>query len=349
MRFAKLFAFALALFAGGVASCAGDDEVRRETEVFGTRAEIVVVDAVDVGEQQAGEAVAEVFARLRESHRRFHPWRAGEAANINRAVARGELPMTVSAGTAAALRLSADGEANSGGVFNPAIGALVSLWGFHSDDASPARRPPSDAALAEWLRDPPTFRTMRLEGNVLSHLHPRARLDFGAVVKGAALDDAKTILRARGINNALVNIGGNLLALGMNGDRKWRVALRGSRKSDGVGGAGVIGEVELSDGEAVAVSGGGERYFEYAGVRYHHLLDPRTARPAVDAWTAGVIVSSGPDAGARSDIAATSLAVAQSESEARAMLKRFGIAAAFRVSRKGELWTTPEMARRLRR
>ena len=318
----------------------GSETVRRETEVFGTRAEVVVAQGADSSAAASAEnAVAEVFAKFHESHRRFHPWRDGEAAAVNRAAASGNFPLTVSADMAAMLSLSAAGEAESGGAFNPSIGALVSLWGFHSEKLPTA--PPADSELDEWLKNPPTLRTMRIQNGILSHLHPRARLDFGAVAKGAALDDARRVLLARGVRNALVNVGGNLLALGKNGGRKWRVALRPSRRSA------AVGMTELEDGEAVAVSGGGERFFTRDGIRYHHILDPRTARPAAAAWSAGVIVPAGKNAGALSDIAATALAIAEDESAAKKMLAAFGISTAFRVSQDGELWTTPEMQKRL--
>ena len=328
--------FALPLFL--VAGCGGHNTVQRETEIFGTRAEIIVSQGA---EDDAGGAIAAAFAQFHESHRRFHPWREGETAAINRAVAAGDFPVAVSAEMSAILSLSAEGEAKSGGVFNPAIGTLVSLWGFHSETLPTA--PPAPSDLAEWLKDPPTLQTMLIRDGALLRLHRRARLDFGAVVKGAALDDARRILAAHGIRNALVNVGGNILALGKNGGRKWRVALRPAQRAE------AIGATELEDGETVAVSGGGERFFVYDGVRHNHILDPRTARPAKKVWSAGVIVPAGENAGALSDIAATSLVVAKDDAAAEAMLAAFGISAAFRLSPDGELWMTPEMKKRLAR
>ena len=119
------------------------------------------------------------------------------------------------------------------------------------------------------------------------------------------------------------------------------MALRPARQ------AAAIGTAELEDGEAVAVSGGGEKFFTHRGVRYHHILDPRTARPAAAVWAAGVIVPAGENAGAISDIAATALALAENESAAKKTLSAFGISAAFRVSPDGEVWTTAEMRKRL--
>lgn len=337
-------AAALAALAGVGCAEPGSESLRRETEVFGTRAEITVPLA-DEKTGEAGEAervggtIGEVFARLHDSHRRFHPWREGETARINRAVAAGDLPMTISAEMARMLSLSAEGEAKSGGVFNPAIGTLVSLWGFHSE--TPPTAPPEESALKQWLKDPPTLKTMRLRGNELLHLHPRSRLDFGGAAKGAALDDARRILRENGIQNALINVGGNIMALGRNSERPWRVELRPMRGGDS------LGAVELRDGESISISGGGERFFTHNNIRHHHILDPRTAYPAKEIWSAGVIVPSGENAGAFSDIAATALALAEDDATAEKMLSAFGISLAFRISREGKVWMTPKMRERL--
>jgi thiamine biosynthesis lipoprotein len=95
-------------------------------------------------------------------------------------------------------------------------------------------------------------------------------LDFGGYLKGVALDRAADILRSQGVRNALINIGGNILALGYKEGRKWRVGIQHPRR------AGALATVELNDGEAIGTSGDYQRYFELDGKRYPHLLDPRT-------------------------------------------------------------------------
>ena len=108
-----------------------------------------------------------------------------------------------------------------------------------------------------------------------------------------------------------------------------------------------LGSIELRDGEAVSISGAGERSFTHEGIRYHHILDPRTAHPAKEIWSAGAVVPSGETSGALSDIAATALALAETDSAAERMLSAFGISLAFRISSEGKIWTTPKMQKRL--
>ena len=104
--------------------------------------------------------------------------------------------------------------------------------------------------------------------------NPAVQLDLGGYAKGYALDVAAAILQAHGVKNALVNIGGNVIALGTHGDRPWRVGIQHPRKP------GTLATLDLHDGEAIGTSGDYQRYFELDGKRYCHLIDPRTGHPA---------------------------------------------------------------------
>ncbi|MEA1996675.1 MAG: FAD:protein FMN transferase, partial [Gemmatimonadota bacterium] len=101
-------------------------------------------------------------------------------------------------------------------------------------------------------------------------------LDMGGVAKGYAVDRAIAVLKARGVKNALVNLGGEIgvLGAGSNG-RSWRIGVQHPRNTSMH-----IGVIELTDGNFVATSGDYERYFFENGRRYHHILDPDTGYPA---------------------------------------------------------------------
>jgi len=120
------------------------------------------------------------------------------------------------------------------------------------------------------------------------------KLDLGGYAKGYALDRAAAILKQQGINNALINIGGNVLALGSHGKRPWRVGIQHPRKP------GALATLELRDGEAVGTSGDYQRYFEVEGKRYCHLIDPRNGHP-VQGVQAVTIITHGSRAGLLSD------------------------------------------------
>ena len=102
--------------------------------------------------------------------------------------------------------------------------------------------------------------------------------------------------------------------------------------------------IELSDGEAIATSGGGVRYFVHQGRRYHHIIDPRTGWPG-KINTAAVVLSAAPrHAGAISDAAATALMLANDE-EADRITRTFGIAA-MRVDEHGVVRLSETMRKR---
>jgi thiamine biosynthesis lipoprotein len=103
---------------------------------------------------------------------------------------------------------------------------------------------------------------------------PDIHLDLGGIAKGYAVDRAVDALRAWGITDAMVNVGGDLYALGSApGGDPWRVGIQ-----DPADASAIIGMLDVRD-RAVATSGDYEQFFRYRGVRYHHLMDPATAAP----------------------------------------------------------------------
>lgn len=303
-----------------VGGCGGAGVVRQETVVFGTR---VAVTVVGVPAARAHAAVGAVFARFEEMHARFHAWRPGELQRLNARIAVGALPVTVSAPMAAMVAQGRRFFLASEGLFNPAVGEVVRLWGFHSD--VPRAVPPAAAEVAAALAgaDMEAVRvSLSAEGAYVVAAAPRGgRLDFGGMAKGVALDEAREILRAHGVVNALVDVGGDILALGRRGGREWRVALA----PDAFGEGRVLA---LRSGEAVATSGGSARFWVYEGRRYSHIIDPRTGWPAVRAVTA-TAVAAGAEAGAASDALATALTLADEAAVAR-LMRAFGVTLAWR-------------------
>ena len=322
MRRARVWLNFLRWMAAAAAFGCAAPPVERTAEIFGTQITVVILD---MPEEPAAAAIGEIFAHFEDMHRRFHAWRPGELEEVNRAVAENKLPLAVSAQMAAMLSLSADYARHSEGLFNPAAGELFRLWGFHAD--SPPEKPPSPAAIAAHVRAPPDMREIELRGRILHAAPLRARFDFGAIAKGAALDAAKKILRRRGVQNALINVGGNIMALGKNGGRRWRILLT-------LGKAEKI--IELKDGEAAATSGEAARFFIYEGRRYHHIIHPRTGKPAENISAASAVSGDLQNAGAVSDAAATALVIAD-EAEAGRITENFGLAAALRADADGKI------------
>ena len=264
----------------------------QESFVFGTRVQLSIWGAP---EPQARQAAAAVMADLDRLHIKLHAWKPGALTQLNQALATSQGPHNIDAELEQLLRLSQDYATRTDNLFNPAIGKLVAAWGFHADQFAPQR--PAPHTLATLLQASPSMGDLHIGQNQVSNRNPALQLDFGGIAKGWALDREIESLRRHGIRNALLNIGGNVRAIGKKGDQAWRVGLQHPRQ------AGPMAWLELHDGEAIGTSGDYQRYFDLDGQRYCHLLDPRTGLPAHGMQAATVLIGNMPDAGARSDAA----------------------------------------------
>lgn len=335
----RLFAAATALLAGAfvllaLAACQRAPVFVQEGFVFGTRIEISVAGADEAGARAAASAVLAEFDRL---HRMLHAWQPSEVTALNAAIAAGQ-PHTVSP-ELAALLVDAQALTRAGdGLFDPGIGALVALWGFHADEFVP--RLPAPEALQAWLAARPSLADLEIDGLTVRSRQRGVAVDFGGYAKGYALDRAAAILRARGVRHALVNIGGNVLALGDKHGKPWRVGIRDPR------GGGHLAALDLFDGEAIGTSGDYQRYFEVDGRRYAHLLDPRSGQPATTTQAVSVLIPAGPQAGTRSDALSKPLFVAGGDAFSE-LAQRLGVTHALHIDAGGRLRVTEALAQRL--
>lgn len=318
-------------------ACGRQAPVSQEAYVFGTRVEVVVWG---VPEAAAHTALGEVLREFDRLHRAYHAWQPSELTALNDALAAGR-PHEVSAELAELIRtaqpLAAQGEA----LFDPGIGRLVALWGFHTDEFKPVL--PDAATLRTLAAAQPSIADLRVEGNTVTTTNPAVALDFGGYLKGVALDRAAAILKRQGLANALINIGGNVLALGSKGGTPWRVGIQHPRIAT-AGGA-PLATLELHDGEAIGTSGDYQRYFELDGRRYSHLIDPRTAEPATGTQAVTVLIPPGPAAGMRSDVLSKPLFIAGADWPRLA--NKIGATQVLRVDAAGKLSATAAMAARL--
>ena len=332
MRVARHGLWLLLLWA--LAACSPPPLVQQQSYVFGTLVEVSVYGAP---EAQAQQAIAAVLARFDALHHQLHAWQPSELSRLNAALAKGErAPVTPE--LAAMLRDAQALSGQSNDLFNPAIGGLIALWGFHAD--TPQGRVPDSQAIARWVRAAPRMRDLHIENGTVWSDSPAVQLDLGGYAKGRALDDAVAILKAHGIRNALVNVGGNVIALGTHGDRPWRVGIQHPRKP------GTLATLDLHDGEAIGTSGDYQRYFEAGGHRYCHLIDPRSGWPASGMQSVTILVS-GAHAGTRSDALSKPLFI---DGVARLPYHaaRLGIADYLAVDAAGQIHASPAMKARLR-
>lgn len=314
--------------------CGREPLYQFQSYVFGTLVEISFYGEPEPRARALAAMVQQEFQRL---HQSLHAWQPSDLSRINAALARGE-SATVSAEQAALLIEATRLSEQSGGLFNPAIGHLIASWGFQRDEFGPVK--PDAATLRKWVRANPRMRDLVIAQGRVSSRNPAVRLDLGGYAKGYALDRARQLLQAQQVQGALVNIGGNIIAIGKRGQRPWRVGIQHPRRP------GTLATLELPDGWAIGTSGDYQRYFELDGKRYCHIIDPRTGYPAEGVQAVTVLVPPGPQAGTLSDVASKPLFISGPEGW-RDAARRMAITHALLVDAAGNLHVTAAMQRQL--
>lgn len=315
-----------------VVSCTGHGEQRAEFLIFGT---IMNVTTWGVPEKQAEQAFAELNVLFQAMHKDWHAWEKGQLTEINQAFSAG-LSVKASADIVELIRRSQQLEKKSGGRFNPAIGALINLWGFHTSQF-PIIGPPPDAEDIDRLlgQAPSSLDVVIGDQLMLESSNPAVQLDFGGIAKGYAIDLACIRLRELGIENAIVNAGGDLRAFGRRGPRQWRVGIRNPA-------GGIIGGVEAGTDEAIFTSGIYERFRQHQQERYPHILDPLTGWPVAGLASVTVIA----EEGLLADAAATALVVAGAEDWV-SVARDLGLDKVLLVDESGKAYLTEEMNKRI--
>jgi thiamine biosynthesis lipoprotein len=312
------------------------DEYRASAYVFGTIVQIAVVDA---DAERAQVAAGRIFGEFDRMQRELHAWKTGDLVALNQAIARGEANIRTTTEIALLIRQSQSLATRSGDLFNPAIGKLVGLWSFHRD--KPGGPVPDARDIGRLVAAHPRMSDLRVRDDEVTSTNRAVQLDFGGYAKGYALDRAAETLRDEGISNALVNVGGNAMALGRHRGRPWRVGLDSPR------GTGLLATLDLEDGEAVGTSGDYRRYYEIDGKRYSHIIDPRTGYPVAGVESVTVLVPGGAGAGALSDAASKPIFI-EGRSGWREAAARMGVSRAMLVDTDGVAHVTPELRARLR-
>lgn len=317
-----------------LAACEGKEPLYQEQGyVFGTLVDVSIYGEPEPRARQAANEVMREFQRL---HDMLHAWQPSELSELNAAFAKGE-SAAISAELVAMLQDAAQLSQQSQGMFNPAIGELVQLWGFHADEFKPVQ--PDEKQISKLVAANPQMSDISVVQGRAQSTNKSVQLDLGGYAKGYALDRAAELLRKQGIHNALVNIGGNVIAIGRHGKRPWRVGIQHPRKS------GALATLDLLDGEAIGTSGDYQRYFMLGNVRYCHLIDPRSGYP-MQGVQAATVVTRGARAGVLSDAASKPLFIAGARGW-RAAATQMGVSDAMLVDGQGNIQLTAELQKRL--
>ncbi len=245
-------------------SCRQRNIVHFEGSAFGTMYSITYLGDTD---SQLHPQIDSLLADLSRTFSIFdtssiiYRWNKGEDVELNEDFL-------------AVLRLSKTISAATDGAFDCTVQPLVQLWGFGKDGVRHTVADDTLAAIREFVG----FQLVDLQGDSILRKDPRVQLNFNAVAKGYAVDRVADWLVENGYTDCLVEIGGEVAARGTKNGKPWKVGIQVPTKTaDGARES--FETIPLPDRRAVATSGNYRNYFEEGGVRYTHILDPRTGQP----------------------------------------------------------------------
>lgn len=330
----NLFIFCISSIALCLTSCGREQIFQSQSYVFGTLVDITIVD---VPEQHARELTNHVMQDFQGLHNRLHAWQASDLSTLNAGFAHGK-KVTISTELAQIVSDATVLSQQSDGLFNPAIGGLIKAWGFQRSEFTAVQPSPED--ISELVKENPQMTDIVLKDNVAYSNNPNVQLDLGGYAKGYALDVAAKYLRGQGVQNALINIGGNIIALGQHGDHAWRVGIQDPR------GPSALATVDLADGWAIGTSGDYQRYFELNGKRYCHIINPHTGEPAQGTEAVTVLIPPQPSAGTLSDVLSKPIFLSSSHQRIK-YIKKFNLEQVMVIDDQHHIYVTTALAKRL--
>jgi len=256
---------------------------------------------------EANAAIAAVIAEVERLEAKYSRYRESSLlSEINRTAQRGG-SISVDSETASLLSYAAACHLESGGLFDITSGVLRHVWRFDRGELP-------DAACVRALLERVGWQRVAWRPPVLSFRSAGMELDFGGVVKEYAVDRAAALCRAAGVHSGLLNLGGDVCAIGPQADGSgWRIGIRHPRRP------GELAETITLHQGALATSGDYERCIVLGNERYGHILSPKTGWPVRRMASVSVVSELCIVAGSTSTIAMLK------EAEGPAWLERVGL------------------------
>lgn len=276
----------------GVVAIRNTDAVRTAAR-DGVAMDTVVRISVNAGKsakskQDLDEILDGAFRLLGDLERAFSMYEASSDI-VKLAANAGGAPVPVAPDLYSLMLAAVDLADISNGAYDPTIGAVTALW----QDKDGARRLPPEAALKRALALV-DYRRIKLDAPNLVQLEKKGmKLDLGGIGKGYASQALADFFKSRGIGSALIDLGGNVVAMGGRPDGgAWRIGIQDPRK--GRGSPMCVLEVR---GACVITAGVYERTWEIDGVNYTHILDPATGMPIAGPMVSATVICDDPTAG----------------------------------------------------
>ncbi|EEE35956.1 thiamin biosynthesis lipoprotein ApbE [Rhodobacteraceae bacterium KLH11] len=268
-----------------VTACLFDKEpdvVRLSGETMGTTFNITAIGD-DLDEAALGDAVQETLAQVNAQMSNWDP--NSEVSTFSASTSTDAVP--VSDEFALVIEAANEVHAQSRGTFDVTLGPLIELWGF--GPRKPEDPVPADADIMAALAQVGQARLLTLDraAGTLAKSDAGVGINLSAIAKGYGIDAVAARLREAGVEDYLVEIGGDLVAKGQNDKgESWQI---GVEKPEA--GAQSIQLIVPIDDRGLATSGDYKNFFEQDGIRYSHIIDPTTGRPITHRTTSVTVLA----------------------------------------------------------
>jgi len=269
--------------------------IKQTRMMMGTFAEVSIYSS---DEKTAGRAIEGALDEMERMDRIMSNYKNdSELSKVNKKAAKSPVPCNTE--LLDVIEQSQYYSELSGGAFDITVSPIVALWGFFREKG----HVPPDKEI-EKLLPAVSYKNIVVKKNAETKKSGtvffkdiKTQIDLGAIGKGYAVDKALEIIKKCGIDNGCINLGGNIYVLGTPpGKNAWKIGVQHPRNSGEI-----LGYLELKN-EATATSGDYERFFEFNGKRYSHIINPQTGRPVSGTLATTIVAPTGTEVDALSTI-----------------------------------------------
>ncbi|MBR3756013.1 MAG: FAD:protein FMN transferase [Firmicutes bacterium] len=248
-------------------SCGGVEKIEKSSYYMDTICTITIYDMEDMNEEKANAAIDSAFSLCADMEATISATiETSEVYQINEA---GGAPVKCSDAVIELLQMGIDYGDLSDGRFDITLGKVTDLWDFHGENPAVP-----DADKVKEALSAVDYQQIHIDGNKVSMENPDGKINLGGIGKGFIADRAAGHLESLGVTSAIVNFGGNIVAIGENAGDPFKIGIKDPNSESGE----ILGAVTVEDA-TVVTSGVYERCFEQDGKTYHHILDVETGYP----------------------------------------------------------------------
>lgn len=244
---------------------------------------LVTITAVTPDKAVGDRAIQAAFDEIKRLEQLLSTWRQdSELSRVN--AAAGDQPVLVSTETLELVRRGLEIAKLTRGGFNMALGPAIEAWSVTDQQHIP------DEAELQRLKPLVDWTSIEIDGEKRTiHLPQKGmRIDVGGIGKGYAADRAVEVMKQAGASGGVVALAGDIKTFGrLPESNGFPIGIQHPRQDDGI-----VAMIDLQD-EAISTAGDYERFFERDGVRYHHILDPQTLRPARRCQSVTIVAKEG--------------------------------------------------------